>query len=224
MREKLGLRKGLRGSSPLPSAMRGKIDLKLSMQKKQHTKKVHTEEITDEAQHHNKVVVLGEVKQEISQAPIVENISWHAPEYEYSPKSDLWYWVSAVVALALIALALWQKNFLFAIFVIIAELVIFSVADKHPKMWEFSIDDKGIYIGKNKAYFYNELEAFDIHWGDENSYDQLVLKTKKKFTPVVAINIYKEDKEKIREVLKKYIKHEEIEISLSDVLGRLIGF
>ena len=209
------VREGLAGSNPAASANFQNSDFNQKvppMQKKQHTKKVHTEEIADE------------VKQEISQAPIVENISWHAPEYEYSPKSSLWYWVSVVVALILIALALWQKNFLFAIFVVVAELIIFSVADKHPKMWEFSIDGRGIYIGKNKAYFYDDLEAFDIHWSDENNYDQLVLKTKKKFTPIVTINIYKEDKEKIREFLKKYLKHEEIEISLSDILGRLVGF
>ncbi|MEK7566124.1 MAG: hypothetical protein AAB494_00410 [Patescibacteria group bacterium] len=23
-----------------------------------------------------------------------ESISWHAPEYEYSPKSSMWYWTS----------------------------------------------------------------------------------------------------------------------------------
>ena len=162
-------------------------------------------------------------EQEISEIP-VENISWHAPEYEYSPKSSFWYWTSAAAALALIAIALWQKNFLFAIFVIIAELVIFSVADKHPKIWEFSVDAKGIYIGKSKFYPYSQLTAFDIHWGDHSGYDQLVLKTKNKFTPVVSINIYKEDKENIREFLKKYLSHEEIEVSLIDVFAKMVGF
>ncbi len=153
----------------------------------------------------------------------IRDISWHAPEYEYSPKSSAWYWTSLFLALILIIFALWQKNFLFAIFIIIAELIVFAVADKHPKIWEFTINERGVYIGKNKFYPYNQLEAFDVHI-NEIDHDQLVLKTKKKISPVVAINIYKEEREKIKEFLKKYIPHEQIDISFSDIISKLIGF
>ncbi|MEK7566174.1 MAG: hypothetical protein AAB494_00680 [Patescibacteria group bacterium] len=153
----------------------------------------------------------------------VENIFWHAPEYEYSPKSSMWYWTSLFLALVLIIFALWQKNFLFAVFVFIAELIVFAVADKHPKIWEFAIDEKGVYIGKSKFYSYDQLEAFDIHI-NEIGHDQLVLKTKKKISPIVAINIYKEEREKIKEFLKKYIPHEQIDISFGDIISKLIGF
>ncbi len=162
-------------------------------------------------------------KLDIDEIIMISDISWHAPEYEYSPKSSAWYWTSLFLALVLIIFALWQKNFLFAVFVFIAELIVFAVADKHPKIWEFTINEKGAYIGKNKFYPYDQIEAFDIHM-NEIGHDQLVLKTKKKISPIVTINIYKEDQEKIKEFLKKYIPHEEIEISFGDVVSKLIGF
>jgi len=153
----------------------------------------------------------------------ISDISWHAPEYEYSPKSSMWYWVSVFLALILIIFAIWQKNFLFAVFVFIAELIVFAVADKRPKIWEFTIDEKGVYIGKNKFYPYDQLEAFDVHI-NEVGHDQLVLKIKKKISPIVAINIYKEEREKIKEFLKKYIPHEQIDISFGDIISKLMGF
>ena len=161
-------------------------------------------------------------KSDVSEITI-SDISWHAPEYEYSPKSSSWYWTSLFLALVLIIFALWQKNFLFAIFIIIAELIVFAVADKHPKIWEFTINEKGVYIGKDKFYSYDRLEAFDIHI-NEIVHDQLVLKTKKKISPIVTINIYKEDQEKIKDFLKKYISHEQIDISFGDAISKLIGF
>jgi len=171
----------------------------------------------------NKTKVVEEEQAETEEPEKIETVSWCAPEYEYSPKSSLWYWTSLLLALVLIVFALWQKNFLFAVFVFIAELIIFAVADKRPKIWEFTIDEKGVYIEKDKFFPYDQLEAFDVHI-NETEYDQLLLKTKKKISPIVTINIYKEEREKIRKFLEKYIPREQIDISFGDIIGRLIGF
>ena len=75
-----------------------------------------------------------------------EFIKWQAPEFEYRPKDVSWYWLSLMAAIALIALAVWQKNFLFAIFIALAWLVITSLANRFPTIWEFKIDEKGLSV------------------------------------------------------------------------------
>ena len=159
-----------------------------------------------------------------------EFIKWQAPEFEYRPKDVSWYWLSLMAAIALIALAIWQKNFLFTIFIALAWLVITSLANRFPTIWEFKIDEKGLSVflpnkksGNNRFYLYEELEGFDIHPAGEE-YKELVLKIKKKFSPYLKINIHLNDEEKIKNFLFKRLAKHEYEISLTDSLSKLIKF
>ena len=155
-------------------------------------------------------------------------IEWQAPEYEYQPKDITWYWVSLMVGIILIALAVWQKNLLFAIFIIIAWLVITSMANRFPTVWEFKINEKGINIALpneksgGKFYPYSEIEGFDIHPAGED-YQELILKTKSKLSPYLKINIHSADEEKIRDFLLKILTEEEYEQSLADSFSKLIA-
>ena len=60
-------------------------------------------------------------------------IQWHAPEFEYRAKTMSWYWLSILLAVVILALAVWQKNFLFGIFVIVAEILILVWANREPR-------------------------------------------------------------------------------------------
>ena len=163
----------------------------------------------------------------------IEPFVWRAPEFEYTVKDVSWYWLSLIIAAILLILALWQKNFLFAIFVVIAEAVVFSFANRFPAVWEFKIDGDGILIkfpdgeaGKKadeKFYSFKEIDCFDIHPVNEE-YKELVLRLKSKFAPYLKINIFAEDELKISESLLKFLPREEIKISMSDVLLKLIRF
>lgn len=154
---------------------------------------------------------------------------WQAPEFEYRPKDASWYWLSLIVGIILIVLAVWQKNFLFMIFVVIAWLVITVMANRFPAVWEFKIDEKGINIAlpneksNGKFYPYAEIEGFDIHSGGEN-YKELALKTKSKFSPYLKINIHTADEEKIKDFLLKILPKEEYNQSLVDSFSKLIRF
>lgn len=170
-------------------------------------------------------------KKRINQEKPSENfISWQAPEFEYRPKDVSWYWLSLIIAIILIALAVWQKNFLFMIFVVIAWMVINSLANRFPTIWEFKINEKGLSVSllnkkseSGKIYPYEEIEGFDIHEGGEE-YKELVLKIKKKFSPYLKINIHADDEEKIKNFLIQRLPKEEYQISLVDSLSKLAGF
>jgi len=156
-------------------------------------------------------------------------IEWQAPEFEYYKKDVSWYWLSLMVGIVLLALSFWQKNFLFAIFIIIAWLVIVYSASRLPEVWNFKIDDKGIEISlantkeSQKFYSYAEIEGFDIHLASDQ-YKELVLKFKSRPSPYLKINILANEEEKIKNFLLNHIPKEEYRISLSDLISKLIRF
>jgi len=156
-------------------------------------------------------------------------IEWQALEFEYYRKDVSWYWLSLIVSIILLALAVWQKNFLFAVFVIIAWLVIVYSANRLPNVWSFKIDEKGIEISlpktkdNQKFYPYSEIEGFDIHPASDQ-YKELVLKVKSRLSPYLKVNITANDEEKIKNFLLKYISKEKYNSSLADSFSKLIRF
>lgn len=157
-------------------------------------------------------------------------LEWQAPEFEYYRKDVSWYWLSLIVSIILLALSIWQKNFLFAVFIIIAWLVIVYSVSRPPIIWSFKIDEKGIGINLSsndpasvKFYPYSEIEGFDIHPASEQ-YKELVLKVKSRLSPYLKINITANDEEKIKNFLLKYISKEEYNSSLADSFSKLIRF
>jgi hypothetical protein len=148
-----------------------------------------------------------------------------------------------MIAIVLLALALWQKNFLFAIFIVIAWLVIVYLSRKTPTMWKFEINEKGIEFilangdsGSLKFYPYEEIEGFDIHSvispampgaaikPKTEEYGELVLKTKKRFSPYLKINFPSSNEEKIKKFLQQHILMDEYSSSVADSISKLIGF
>jgi len=161
-------------------------------------------------------------EEEELEMPIQNGITWEAPEFEHIEKSTTWYWSSMAIAIVLIAIALWQKNFLFAVF-IVAELAIFMFAGEKPKMWRFAIDDKGITIEKHKTYRYKDVVLYDIHeFSDE--YYELLLKTRSKMTHYIKIFVPAEDVDAIEDLLEGRVERGEIEVTFMELLERWVGF
>ena len=153
----------------------------------------------------------------------VDAITWEAPEAEYIERSTTWYWGSMAIAIILIAIALWQKNFLFAVFIVIAELSVFMLSGEKPVVWGFVIDDRGVTIEGHKTYKYKDITRYDIHKFSD-TYNELVLQTKSKVHHYIKIFIHVGDEKKIREALDKKVAYGEIEVSSLEFLERLIGF
>lgn len=150
-------------------------------------------------------------------------ISWRAPESEYIPKDVSWYWLSLILSIVLLALAIWQRNFLFAVFIVIAWLVVVNVAGRFPPVWEFKLSDKGISIGQNKFYSWNEIAGFDIHeTGEEHK--ELIFKFRSKISPLLKVNFPKEMEEKISRFLSKHLPRGEYKDSVADSLSKLVRF
>src|SRR3989344_1323822 len=152
------------------------------------------------------------------------HIDWSAPEFEYRPKSVSWYWGSIVVAVLLIAVAAWQRNFLFGFFVLIAEVLMLIWANRVPVTHEFTLTEKGLAIGKKTFYPSADFESFSVdeHWSDE--WPNFVIYFKRRFRPAVRVHVPHDRFEEIEQALRKIVPKIEHEETLIETIEHLIGF
>ncbi|MBI2037047.1 MAG: hypothetical protein HYT14_01660 [Candidatus Liptonbacteria bacterium] len=152
------------------------------------------------------------------------DLHWHAPEFEYREKGELWYLGVIVLSAAAVFFALWQKNYLFAIFAGIAAVLLLSWGKRFPSTLKFSIEGHGVRIDALKFLPWTELEYFAIN-AQERELSEIILKKKSRgVVPFVRIHAYTDELDAIRERLAKHLEEREYEESFADSLERIIGF
>jgi hypothetical protein len=98
-------------------------------------------------------------------------VSWEAPEFEYRTKGVSWYWFTIIIAVALVAAAVWQRNFLFGVFVVIAEVLVLAWGSKAPKTVSFLMNDKEFAIDGRERHRWEEFASFSV----EEEYEPYIL-------------------------------------------------
>jgi hypothetical protein len=153
-------------------------------------------------------------------------IKWTAPEFDYYPKGGSWYYGSIAITLLLLAFAVWQKNFLFAFFIVVAEILVLSWGAKRPVPIIFKLDENGLTIGSTKFYSYADLKNFgisDIPPIDEKL-TEIVIYLKRRLRPSLSILLPKDRSAEIEAAFEKKIPKVEIELTLLDALEKLLRF
>ena len=67
--------------------------------------------------------------------------TWQFSEFVQYERSRTWYGVSGIVALLLIIWSLWEKNFLFALGIIMVGLIVALHANREPLTVKFAINE-----------------------------------------------------------------------------------
>ena len=155
----------------------------------------------------------------------MDQIRWSAPEYHYYRKDVSWYWLVLIVTVILVTLALWQKNFLFAVFIIVAALLILAWGRRPPQTIDFTLSEQGLNIGGKKSYGFQDLSGFVIipNLADPELSD-LILKTKSQLNAWVRIIIASQRSETIKNLLSKFLPEVEYEESLADHIAKILRF
>lgn len=151
-------------------------------------------------------------------------IKWQAPEFFYYQKDVSWYWLVLILGVILVAFALWQKNFLFAVFVVIAMFLLFYWGRSEPRSVEFKLNEKGLEIDK-KFHPYEDFVYFSVNENSEiNSLNQLNLKTKNRLRSLISIYVEKEKMGVVKKKLSRYLEEIKYEENLIDVFLKLFRF
>ncbi len=165
--------------------------------------------------------VLSEKPEPVPVQPLRELV-WRAAEYEYIEKGPLWFLGIGFVGLVLAAIALWQRNFFFAVFVVIAASVLVSLGRKRPQVVEFRITDEGVTVGKQFASF-ERLQDFSFR-ERPGRLDELTLTRKSVVAPFVRIPIDAHSVEGARKLLAAKLPEVPREASLIDLIAERLGF
>jgi hypothetical protein len=105
-------------------------------------------------------------------------IKWQIPEYHGEEKTKLWYAIYALIAIGLLIYAIFTQNFIFAIIIIFAAILIVILDGNKPGMLEVSIGDQGIAVGK-EFYSYDQIQDFFIIYEPEQDIKNLYLQFKR---------------------------------------------
>ncbi|MDD4761501.1 MAG: hypothetical protein PHZ25_00545 [Candidatus Pacebacteria bacterium] len=151
-----------------------------------------------------------------------EKIEWRAPEFEFSSENSSWLLISIPIALLFIAFSLWQKNFLFALLIILSEVSLFFLANSHREEYDFSLESEGLKI-ENRLYSWNSFESFSL---DKNEGKRSFIYFLKKNISIFNLRIpaKTEDIEKIRVFLNNYLTEKEHKNSLFEEISKFLGF
>ncbi len=89
-------------------------------------------------------------------------MQWNAPEYEYREKTVSWYWTSIIVAAIIIAFSVWERNFLFGFFIVIAEILFIVWGNRSPRLVAFTLTENEVAVTDGKSHPLREFESFSV--------------------------------------------------------------
>ena|ERR1700722_2676403 len=150
-------------------------------------------------------------------------IAWQAPEFEYREKTISWYWITIIVAACIIAFSVWERNFLFGFFIVIAEILVIAWGNQQPRMVSFVLTDATLSIGEQKSHTLKEFESWSTDEMDEGLVEILFNFRAKLKTPL-KILAPEEKLEEIRKNLKPILKEVEYQSTLIDAIEKLLRF
>lgn len=145
------------------------------------------------------------------------NLLFSWKENKKDNKSFFWLVSFLIIIIALAGYLFWQKNFLGCVSLIIAAFIVILLQSDKGEV-ECKIFSEGIKI-KNEFYRWGNIKGFGII----PELEELIVFTKGKLVQRLTVPIKKEDIEKIKNILKKYIPEKKVEITLLDVFRKKIG-
>ncbi len=151
-----------------------------------------------------------------------KTIIWHELEYKEKERSTDWFWALGVIAVASAVASIIFKDYLFAVFIILAALVLGFYAIRKPRLVEFKIDAKGLAVGR-EFYPYDRLTSFFI-LEKENGEKLLLVMSKRSVVPLLVLPLGVQNAEEVRQALIARIPEEKHEEPTSHKVMEYLGF
>jgi len=149
-------------------------------------------------------------------------INWQAPEYEFREKTSDWFWAVIIIVASGGIASIIYKNYLFAVFLILAAVLLLVYSIRKPEVVNYEISDKDLKI-KDEVYLYSDMINF---WIDKNHpHKRLLINTNKILAPLIDIPLPDEaNEEEIKNILLEKIKEEEIKEPMFHRVMEYLGF
>lgn len=146
--------------------------------------------------------------------------AWRAPEFEKYERDRKWYFIVALILVAIVSYAVWTNSPVMAITFILIGVVGYVYVEKEPRELYFAITYDGVVAGR-EIYAYENLESFWIFY-EPDDLKVISLRTRSHLTPYVHIPIHDQDPVAIREILLDYLPEEKQAPGFLEVIDRLL--
>jgi hypothetical protein len=150
-------------------------------------------------------------------------ITWDAPEFEYREKEVSWYWISIIVAALIIAFSVWDKDFLFGFFIVVAEMLFIVWGNRVPKVVAFTLTDAEIDIGGYKSHSLKEFESWSVE-SDGGEWAEAAFYFRSRVRTPLAVIIPEDELAEIRTNLKTILKEVEHQPTFIDSIEKFFRF
>jgi hypothetical protein len=150
-------------------------------------------------------------------------IKWQAPEYQYHEKGVSWYWLSIIIAALVVGFSIWEKNFLFGFFVVIAEMLFIVWGSRTPRMVDFAINDTTLEIDGHKSYSIKEFETMSVD-DFENGWAELVFVFRAKLRIPLKVIFPTNQLTEFRAAMKIVVKEVPYEPTVLDSIEKILRF
>ncbi len=131
-------------------------------------------------------------------------IQWKIPEYEKYERDRRWYIIAAIVALGLIAYAVFTRNYLFALIIVIIAFIVITRDGQEPLVVNFSLESTGIYVGQ-RFYSYDTFKDFSVVFRPKDNIKNLYLNFKNTMRPHLSIPLKEANPIEVRNFLLRFL-------------------
>lgn len=128
---------------------------------------------------------------------------WQIPEFYKHAKTKKWYWVFAVVIVALLIFCYFTQNYLFAIIIVLITILYLIIEKTDIKTLDFTITYDGIFIANKFTEFKNLKDFYIIYQPPQIK--NLYLQYKNTFRPYMQIPLLDQNPVEIRKILLEFL-------------------
>ena len=151
-----------------------------------------------------------------------QSLEWQASEYVEHEKSLAWFIILAVVALALVALAVFLlKNYTFAILVVVMAIAVAVWGRRPANEMQYRLDGSGVWVN-GKFFAMHDFRSFGVT--QEGAIYAVVLLPVKRLAPGVRVYFPEELGEQIVDILGASMPMEDIQPDWIDSISRKLNF
>ena len=149
--------------------------------------------------------------------------TWIVPEYVVHERSKAWYITMSAVAFLLVIYCIFTSNFLFAVIIIIAALIIIIHDGQKPAKVKIVITDIGVIIGRN-FYAYDELKNFAVVDKSQFNVKNLYFEQKNALKQRLSIPLDGINPDDIKKTLANYlpVDKDRTDIPVSEQLAKIL--
>ena len=148
--------------------------------------------------------------------------AWNFPEYEQRERSKLWWVLFTSLSVLMIIIALVSANFLFALIILLADVIVLALHFKQPLQVDLAIFENGLAVG-DKFFPWKEFDSFWIIY-EPPKIKNIFLHFKTALKPRLTIPLDKQNPLEIRKILLEYLDEDLAQENepTSDALSRVL--